>query len=311
MLPRGTDPKIPLVYGGHTLDPGRRPARALPAPVESVVALARMSDGWLVASRPGSGATLPRGLVLLTRMSTSLAVLDARAGAPRFAGRGTTAVAYMRAPQDRDHPRSLVLVSADGTATTWGTGAHRVALPLGVTGSGQIVFNLITPGGRYVGAWRTRAGTDGIQHLSLPYVDAAAGNLIAGRNGHGCSVVVRHDTILWRRCGGFKPVVFSPDGRYLAAFHTATGGEFETVVILDAQTGRRVTDSNEGRPSSFHGMPGISLAWEDSRHLLTVFLDRETRDSEVLRLSLDGRLTRATGAIKTDPTDPGFIFVAN
>lgn len=53
------------------------------------------------------------------------------------------------------------------------------------------------------------------------------------------------------------------------------------------------------------------MAWEDPHHLLIAFKDGEAGDSEVIRLSIKGRLTTATDAIKTPRNRPGFVFAAS
>ena len=127
----------------------------------------------------------------------------------------------------------------------------------------------------------------------------SAGSLTATGLPTGCQIVLQGDTELWRRCDGLMVTAFSPDGRYLAAWHTATGGEFESAYIMDARTGRRVTDTAAASPTTFPAMTSGAMAWEDPSHLLNAFRDGLTRDRETVRLGVDGRLTLTTSASPT------------
>ena len=316
MLPTGPSPRLPLAYGRHSLTvPGHAP-RALPAPLEAVTALARLRSGWLIASRTGgdgeTSAMSTQGFTPVTRLDRRLDPVWTRLGAGQFAVSGSGASAYFATPGRPERPGRLTLVTAGGAPLrTWHIPFGQVALPVGISSHRSVVYNLTSARGDPRGAWTTGpiGHRTSPRRLPLYRATAARGELIAGQLRNGCQVVLQARAPLWRRCDGFRLAPFSPDRRYLAAWHTETGGEFESAYILDARTGHRVTDTTVGAPTTFHGMPSGAMAWEDSRHLLMAFDDSRSGDWEVLRLGLDGRLARTSGAVRDAHTDSGFVFV--
>jgi hypothetical protein len=283
----------------------------LPGAIESVVALARApGGGWLVASRVGAdGRTTgmsTQGFSVVSRLDDSLQPIWTRFGGGRFAAGSDGSVAWFVVPERAESPGHLTLTTGT-TLRAWRIPFPDVADPIGVGAAHAVVYNLATARGDPRGTWRTTLHGHP-QRLPLYLGDAAAGTLVAGRLSDGCLVVLDGTTRLWRRCDGLRAAEFSPGGRYLAAWHTATGGEFESAYVLDARTGHTVTTTTDTAPRAFHGMPSGSVAWEDDQHLLLAFDDALSDDWEVLRLGLAGRLTRATGAVHERDTESAFVL---
>lgn len=310
MLPAGASPKLAYVYGGHTLAaPGQEPA-ALPAPIDGVTGLTPLGGGWLVASAIGADG---RSSGMSTQAEGAVNLLDGqlrpvwvRYGAHQVAA-GDGVTAYFAQPDRAETAGALHLVGEDGARlASWTIPFGQAAVPVGITPERQVVYNLMSDAGSFLGVWVTRPHA-GTERLPMWFTTAASGDLVSGQLRNGCQVVwaLRTSTELWHTCAGYRIAGFSPDGHYVAAWHTATGGEFESVVIFDARTGARVTDSTADAPADFHGLPSGDVAWEDDNHLLIAFI--ADGDWETLRLALDGHLERATNALQTD-TDGAFVF---
>lgn len=312
MLPAGPPPRIPYAYGGHTLAVPGRPPRAFPAPLRSVTALMRWGSGWLAAGQTAGGSRA--GLAAVTRLDGSLDPEWTHVGAGRFAVGSRGARAYFVTRHGLARPGRLEMVAAGGRLLqSWTIPAGRVALPVGITSHRSVVYNLGTATGGSRGSWITAPAGRRAAPRRLPVLlaQAAHGDLVAARSRDGCQVVLVAQAELWRRCDGFTAAAFSPDGRHLAAWHSATGGEHESAYVLDARTGHRVTDTAAGSPDSFQALPSGALAWEDSRHLLIAFHDGRSGDSAAVRLRLDGRLARATKALRADRSGLGFVFASH
>jgi hypothetical protein len=96
---------------------------------------------------------------------------------------------------------------------------------------------------------------------------------------------------------------FSPDGRYLAAYQSATGGELETVAILDARSGAIVATSVT---PGVQALPAPPAAWEDDDDLLIPY--RGGSSWALLRLAPDGSVDRASQVVKSPADAPPFEF---
>jgi hypothetical protein len=179
--------------------------------------------------------------------------------------------------------------------------------PVGFVSGGRVVCNglkgqvvLVSPSGdpRPVsGLIRASSSTD-------------SGDLIAGStvDDDGTAVVVSAATgkVLWTK-PQWVTGAFSPDGRHLAAYRTATGGEFETVAILDARTGAVVSD-NHGL-AALGALPQVPpTAWDQDGTLLIPY--RAGSAWTIVRLELDGRMTRATSALAGNPIADHLVFAA-
>ena len=310
MLPAGAPPKLAYVYGGHTIAvPGEKP-QALPAPMDGVTGLTPLGGGWLVASAVGADgrssgmSTQAEGAV--NRLDSDLQPVWVRYGAEKFAtGHGTTA--YFAQPDRAETSGALHLVGDDGTdLASWTIPFTQAAVPVGLTSGRQVAYTLMSDAGSILSAWVTGPHQPA-ERLPMRFATAASGDLVAGQLRSGCQVVQDLGTgsELWRTCGGYRIAAFSPDGRYLAAWHTQTGGEYESVSIFDARIGARVTDSTVDARADFHGRAAGDVAWEDDSHLLIAFA--ADGDWATLRLDLNGHLERATDALHTD-TDKAFVF---
>jgi hypothetical protein len=316
MLPLGEAPRIPYVYGDHTLAEPHEAPRALLARLTDVTAVAPDRGGWLVASRTGGDGRetgmSSQGFAPVTRLDHALRPVWTRYGADRFAVGDRSSLAYFTVPDRPESPGRLTLLGSDGTVRrAWTIPFEQVAVPIGVPSGGSVVYNLTTATGIPLGIWTTGSAARATPHrLPLYLAEAARRDLVAGRLRDGCQLVIQGRAELWRRCVGFKLAAFSPDGRYVATWHTETGGEFESAYVLDARTGQRVTDTTVGSPTSFHGMPSGAIAWEDNAHVLISFDDGTSDDWEVLRLGLDGRLERATDALHEPHTESAFVFAS-
>jgi hypothetical protein len=144
----------------------------------------------------------------------------------------------------------------------------------------------------------------------LSAVDAIspAGDLVEGPidDSGGIRVVSAADgRSLWTKPGWFG-AQFSPDGRHLAAYRTSTGGEFESVAILDARNGKTVATSET---PGIQALPAPPTAWEDASHLLIPY--RGGSSWALLRLSADGAVSRATDVVTDESLDTApFVFTA-
>jgi hypothetical protein len=163
---------------------------------------------------------------------------------------------------------------------------------------GQVV--VLDPSGRSTvvsGLSRASASTDN-------------GDLVAGTtvddDGTAAVVSAASGKTLWTKPGWYTGP-FSPDGRYLAAYRTATGGEFETVAILDARTGVVVADNS--RLDGVQALPDVPpTAWDVDGTLLVPYRDGSAWT--IVRLGLDGRMTRATSVFDGNPTVDDLVFAA-
>jgi hypothetical protein len=310
MLPAGAPPKLAYVYRGHILAVPRQEPVALPAPMDQVSALTPLGGGWLVASAMGaddrSSGMGDLGFSAVTRLDGELRPLWTRWGADRFAVDGSS-TAYFTIPDTPEPPGSLHVVRDNGARmAAWTIPFTRVALPAGMVSNHQVAYTLTSATGNFLSAWVTRPHR-APQRLRMYFATAASGELVAGQLQNGCQVVQDLDTgsELWHTCGGYRIAAFSPDGRYVAAWHTATGGEFESVYVFDARTGRPVTNTTVDAPVGFRGLPSGDVAWEDDSHLLVTYV--ADGDWAGVRLGLDGHLERATDALHYD-SDRAFVF---
>jgi hypothetical protein len=207
---------------------------------------------------------------------------------------------------------------ADGTVrvgitTGMGDGESRLPTnspdetgPVGFVSSGRVVYNgtkgqilLLDPAGGSTsvdGMWRASASTD-------------TGDLIAGETADGdLTVMSATGTSLWTKAH-WVAGQFSPDGRYLAAYGSTTGGEHEAVALLDARTGDIVSSTDAAvRALPDVAEPPTGTAWDLDGSLLIPYRDGQTW--AVLRLTVGGQLTRATDVFSGNPGDDGLVFAA-
>ncbi len=308
VLAAGPAPRLAYVYGEHTLVvPGEGP-RSLPGRMAAATALSPLADGWLVASAVGAdGRTselADRGGAVVTLLDSSLRPVWSREGSDRIASGGDLASYVTTAPESTSE--LLRLVRSDGTdAGTWTLAPGQQATPIGIMADHGVVYNATSSAGDSLGAFVARVGAEP-ERLPLDSADTAAGDLVGGRRADGCTVVrdLGAQRDLWTSCDGLRLAAFSPDGRHVAAWHSETGGEFESVRVLDARTGRRIADTTTHSPDGFHALPAGPVAWEDDDHLLGAFYDGRSQSWALVRLGRDGRLERATDAFQTEGGPP-------
>ena len=319
-------PSSPLSTPPTVADPNRRepspsekssPDAQVPG-LEAVprgrdIAIPWISDG-VIHPAPGADVTLPaggwdaftpyQGGWLLS--GDALVNLDGNGDVKQVSPSGSRIVAS----NDGTHTAFL----ARGTVrvgTTSGEGENIIPVPspddsgpLGFLSSERVVYNG-RPGEVLVLDPMDDSAT-GLTGLERAHSSTEVGDLVAGRTvDDECSVVSAvSGKTLWTKPGWF-PAHFSPDGRFLAAYQTATGGEFETIGVLDARTGEVVATNDTA--NGVQAIPETPTAWEDHDSLLIPYRGGAWA---VLRLEVDGTITRATQVFEGSPLDAGLVFSA-
>lgn len=287
-IPRGADPQIPYLQGGVVHQPGGTTSR-MPASASDVVAFTPYHGGWIVLDSVGG-----------------LAQLDNTGAEVRRSRQGEAALAV-----SSDLMRTAFQLGGNilvGISSGMGQGEtpHAVGLHARLVGflGDRVVYNA---------AGTVRAVDDAGKETVVPGLTQARatspdGDLVAGSGADDNSirvVSVSQGRALWTKSGWFC-AAFSPDGRYLAAYRTATGGELETVAILDARTGEVVTTSDT---LGVQALPAPPTAWEDDQHLLIPY--RGGSSWALLRLATSGHVDRATDVVESPSQDmPPFVFAA-
>jgi hypothetical protein len=127
----------------------------------------------------------------------------------------------------------------------------------------------------------------------------------AGDGVLGAVVDARTGATLWKNT--WRPLSFSPDGTYVAAVPAGDNGDAEYLAILDARTGRLVQRmALLDRKLHLAGLPPV-IAWEDGDTVLFDVADASGREA-ILRLAVDGTLTRATDPVPTIDARPAYLF---
>jgi hypothetical protein len=288
-IARGPGVTIPWLAHGVIHEPGHDDV-TLPD-VGAVTAFTNYHGGWLVS---GSGAWQVGGdgrtemvaqsgggiVVSGDGMQTAFLANDAvRIGITTGMGEGETVIPFQ---------------SPDPTGPVGFLSGGRVACN-GL--KGQLVA--LDPSGRsrvLGGLYHASGSTD-------------RGDLIAGTtvDDDGTAAVVTADgKTLWTK-PGWQTGQFSPDGRHLAAYRSATGGEFETVAILDAHSGKVLTTN--ATLTGIRALPAVPpAAWDEDGGLLIPYRDGSAWT--IVRLGLDGTTSRATPVFEGNPTDAGLVFAA-
>ncbi|WP_310964988.1 hypothetical protein [Nocardioides terrisoli] len=109
-------------------------------------------------------------------------------------------------------------------------------------------------------------------------------------------------TLLWS--GPWRPVSFSDDGKYVAAFPVAHNGDVGTWAILDARTGKVIARTPKLRKVYL----GYTPAWQDDDTL--TFTGATLTQSALLTLKTDGTFSRASDIVPTKYTKSPFVFEA-
>jgi hypothetical protein len=286
-VPRGADPKIPYLLDHVIHEPDGSTSR-LPAGADDVVRFTPYHGGWIVLDSVG-GLTQydSTGNVLRQGGQDSAIVVSADQLQTAFGFKGHIYVGISSGMGDGevDHP-------TDGNAGLVGFLGDRV------------VYN----SGGLVQASDDAGAVTVIPGLSSADATSPDGDLVAGRSADDSAIQVvsaSSGRVLWTKPGWFS-ADFSPDGKHLSAYRTSTGGEFETVAILDARTGDVVASSDA---PGIQALPAPPTAWDDDQHLLIPY--RGGSSWALLRLSTGGRVVRATDVVTDTSLDtPPFVFEA-
>lgn len=282
---RGADAKVSYVLGRvvHLPDGSRS---TLPAAADDVVSFAPYHGGWIVLDSVGG-----------------LAEYDST-GAP-----------VLRSSQGE----SNVAVSSDGMRTAFQVdGQTRVGITSGM-GEGEVTHPLSA--GRLVGflgdrllvttAAGLRTIDDAGNETAVPgpaiYVPTINGDLLGGLAGNGegnqgAVVDTSTGSVLWR--SDWRPLRFSPDGRYVAAAPAADEDHPTAIAILDARTGDVVARTGESVGVTL----GWSVAWDQDRAVFEAVAGGTQH--ALLALDVAGRLTRVSDVVTRAPDEQGFVFPA-
>ena len=288
-ISRGRDLAIPWIAEGAIHVPG---GADVPLPAGTWESFTSYHGGWLLSGSEG------------------LVQLD---GTGRTATIGPTS--------------SRIAVSADGTRTAFhADGAVHVGItsgmgdgetllftrsldagmraPLGFLSGGRVVCQCLRD---HVFVLDDRPSISVVPGLARASASTESGDLVAGASDEGNAVVVSapNGKVLWAKAG-WTLGSFSPDGEYVAAYQSATGGEFETVAILDARTGKVVATA---RTPGIQALPAVPpSAWEDDDDLLIPYRGGSTW--ALVRLSSDGKVERASDVVESPAGAMPFVFSA-
>jgi hypothetical protein len=210
-------------------------------------------------------------------------------------GRQTGAWATSGDPVLSDDGQELAWVELVGTRSVLhrGRDRQRVDEPIALVGllGDRVVFNEPRAGS----AWSTDLGSppEPVPGVALAWaVDPTSGD-VAGTatDGHGVVADARTGVARWRS-SRWRPLEFSPDGRYVVA-DTTTRGAIE-YAVLDAARGRPVAAIH----TAADGTGILDVRWEDDTHVL--MLATAQGQSGLLRAHLDGAVTEATRPLPGD-----------
>ena len=155
---------------------------------------------------------------------------------------------------------------------------------------GDFLFYNSTPvdgGGSEVVRSHLLGPPDQLEGLATAADVSRDGRWLLAVTGAGRDVVADAVTGAVRNGLSARAVAFSPDDRHVAAV-TADG----RLTVLDARTGEPVVGPVDDAGELFADVPG-RIAWESPTRLLAV--TTEAGEEAVVRVDLDGTVTRATG----------------
>ena len=284
-VPRGPRPGIAYLLDGVVHEPDGS-TQALPAAATDVVRFAPYHGGWIVLDSVGGLAQYDNtGHVVRQGGQESALAVSADQLQTAFLFEGHLYVGISNGMGDGE-----VDVTVGDAAHLIGFLRDRVVYSL----SGHL-YTVDGNGNRTV-----------LPGASLADAASSNGDLLVGRVDGGSKVVAASTgRVLWTDPQWFAGP-FSPDGRYLAAYQTATGGEFETVAILDARTGAVVART---QLDGIEVLPDVPpAAWDTDDSLLIPY--RGPGAWAVLRLATDGTMTRATRVFGGSPDGGRLVFTA-
>lgn len=196
------------------------------------------------------------------------------------------------------HPGGSLVSGSTHTPTTLGA----ILTPVGEVPGGIVVLasGPHLPGrasGTYVIPPGHRRWTP-LRWVSIARGASQAADLVAGdgRNIRSSVVVdASSGDVLWR-ARDWRLGKFSPSGRYVAGDQDdavqPSSNVGDVVGVFDARTGHQVLRRE---------LPGLALVghpvWEGDDALLVVVRDRDGREA-IVRVTLDGQVTRATGVVQ-------------
>lgn len=286
----GSPPRVSYAVG-HTVHLPDGSTAALPSGSGRVAEFTPYAGGWLVVS----GGTLRRfdgrGQLLMSGSGGSLAVsLDGTVTAFLVEGRLHVGPSRGVAGVESVEP------------------VHAAAGALaGFLHDGGIVYD--SSEGRVRALGRDAKGNRvdrTVSNLAGATATSYVGDLVAGRISEGAGRVVSASSgqTSWT-APGWQLLAFSPDGRYVAAANSPTGGDYGAIGILDAHTGKvKSSMALLGNGLSVDG----AVAWEDDDSLLFPAYEQSKRTWAILRLSLDGTVHRATDVTRSPGDRPPFVF---
>lgn len=261
-------------------------------PVRQSVSITPYQGGYLVVSELDHPAK-----VGLTRLDGNLDTVWSRCGGGIVVSRDRAQTAYLSGPCDS---RQYTL-SVGPTNGVDEQNAGPAASVLGILDDGRVVYAAearadigmlvsdlagapepVTPPGGPVDLDEAHELVAGVEDIESP-VTALAWRLATGE-------------VTWRGAQGagttWIPSRFSPDGLHLLA--AADDGTGMRNGFLDAATGAYVSD--------FELPPDVRIhdaAWEDDQHVLVSVSEGLAR--AILRVDLDGRITRAADGTERSP----------
>ena len=301
-LPQGAAPRIDYLDGDtFVASSGAR----LSSPILGAAETATASGAGVLAAATSAPA---HQLTTLSMVSSEASVRRLGCGLPRFAVSATgSSPAYWLADRCRRPAKPPYLVGGrlvvGGVSTDTPKGASYSLV--GVLPDG--VLSWVTGVTRtHVVVVRPDGSERPVPHVAYPLGTSAAADLVAGNTADlKASVVVDASTgqVLWRQ-PGWALSHFSTSGRYVAGRQGVTIEDADptgaTVGIWDAATGRQVVSAV---------LPGLTvtsgLDWEGDGSVLVVVKDRYLQEA-ILRVGLDGTVTRAT---RVAPATPGDVPV--
>jgi hypothetical protein len=288
-IARGKDPQVAYLHGREVHQPDGTTAR-LPYGSSFVAGFTAYHGGWLLLDDLGGLRQYDNTGALVLRSQTGEAALAVSADQMR------TAFVY------GGHLRV-------GIATGMGQGESDLpvgnnARLVGFLGD-SVVLNgypdsphVVDPGTGH---------TARVPGLEIAWCTAAGGDLVGGTvdsDGRGRVVSTSSARTLWT--GDWVPDAFSPDGSRVLAVPVSSLNEPDEVAVLDARTGTVLARfSLAARDLAAAGRP----VWEPSGDAV-LFDVRETQGAQqaVLRLAVDGTVTRATDPAPLNGDAPGWVF---
>lgn len=289
-IERGRDIAIPWIGSGAIHRPG---APDVPAPAGSWQTFTGYHGGWLLSGTGGLVQLDGTGRSTLVAPTAGRIAISADGTQAAFLADGGVHVGITSGMGDGE--TVLPVQSPDETG------------PVGFLSSGRVVYNGLK--GQVLVLDGRPGSAPPLAGLAHATSSTEARDLVAGTtvDDDGTAAVVSATTgkVLWTKAGWMLGS-FSPNGQDISAYHSATGGELETVAILDALTGKVVATSVTPRLRALPAVP--PTAWEDDAGLLIPY--RAASSWAVLRLTVDGRLTRASDVVDSPAGSMPFVLSA-